>query len=99
MLGSSWGSSQSWTDAKQNAIVTQRVAPNDALLRMLGQHYDQFGQKLANELLLGSLHKLRLHFLAFDHVPTPPSLHSLCSKCSIFLITCPPLNANVRITV
>ena len=52
MLGSSWGSSQSWTDAKQNAIVTQRVAPNDALLRTLGQHYDQFGQKLVNELLL-----------------------------------------------
>ena len=44
MLGSSWGSSQSWTDAKQNAIVTQRVAPNDALLRVLGQHYDHLGQ-------------------------------------------------------
>ena len=44
MLGSSWGSSQSGTDAKQNAIVTQRVAPNDALLRVLGQHYDHLGQ-------------------------------------------------------
>ena len=44
---------------------------------------------------LGSLHKLRLHFLAFDHLPTPPSLHFLCSKFSIFLTTYPPLNANV----
>ena len=44
---------------------------------------------------LGSLHKLRLHFLAFDHVRTPPSLHFLCSKSSIFLTTYPPLNANV----
>ena len=35
----------------------------------------------------GSLHKLRLHFLAFDHVPTPPSLQFLCSKFSIFLTT------------
>ena len=28
--------------------------------------------------------KLRLYFLAFDHVRTPPSLHFLCSKFSIF---------------
>ena len=35
--------------------------------------------------------KLRLHFLAFDHVRTPPSLHFLCSKFSIFLTTYPPL--------
>ena len=41
--------------------------------------------------LLGSLRKLRLHFLAFDHV----RLHFLCSKSSIFLTTYPPLNANV----
>jgi hypothetical protein len=45
--------------------------------------------------VLGSLHKLRLHFLAFDHVRTPPSLHYLCSKFSIFLTTYLPLNANV----
>ena len=42
-------------------------------------------------VLLGSLHKLRLHFLAFDHVRT----HFLCSKFSLFLTTYPPLNANV----
>ena len=47
------------------------------------------------QLPLGSLHKLRLHFLAFDHVPTPPSLHFLCCKFSIFLTIYPPLNANV----
>ena len=41
---------------------------------------------------VGSLHKLRLHFLAFDHVRTPPILPFLCSKSSIFLTT---LNANV----
>ena len=41
------------------------------------------------------IHKLRLHFLAFYHVPTPLSLQFLCSKCSIFLTTYPPLNANV----
>ena len=44
---------------------------------------------------LGSLHKLRLHFLAFDQVPIPPSLHFLCSKFKNFLTTNPPLNANV----
>ena len=44
---------------------------------------------------LGSLHKLRLYFLAFGHVRTPLSLHFLCSKFSIFLTTYPPLNANV----
>ena len=33
--------------------------------------------------------------LASDHVRTPPSLHFLCSKFSIFLTTYPPLNANV----
>ena len=43
----------------------------------------------------GSLHKLRLHFLAFDHVRTPHNLHFLCSKFSVFLTTYPPLNANV----
>ena len=43
----------------------------------------------------GSLHKLRLHFLAFDHVPTPPSLQFLCSKSSVFLTTYPPPNANI----
>ena len=43
----------------------------------------------------GSLHKLRLHFLAFDHLPTPPSLHFLRSKCSIFWTTYPLLNAKV----
>ena len=42
-----------------------------------------------------SLHKLRLHLLAFDQVRTPLSLHFLCSKFSIFLTTYPPLNANV----
>ena len=46
-------------------------------------------------ILLGSLHRLHLHFLAFDHVRTPPSLHFLCSKFSIFLTTYPPLDANV----
>ena len=50
-------------------------------------------QFVASEL--GSLHKLRLYFLAFDHVRTPPSLHFLCSKFSIFLTTYLPLNANV----
>ena len=42
-----------------------------------------------------AFHKLRLHFLGFDHVRTPPSLHFLCSKFSIFLTTYLPLNANV----
>ena len=46
-------------------------------------------------IMLGSLHKLRLHFLAFDHVCTPLSLHFLCIKFSIFLTIYPPLNANV----
>ena len=45
--------------------------------------------------LLGSLHKLCFHFLASDYVRTPPSLHILCSKSSIFLTTYPHLNANV----
>ena len=44
---------------------------------------------------LGSLHKLRLHFLTFDYVRIPPSLHFLCSNSGIFLTTYPPLNANV----
>ena len=44
---------------------------------------------------LGSLHKLRRHFLAFDHVPTNPCLHFCYSKFSIFLTTYPPLVANV----
>ena len=44
---------------------------------------------------LGSLYKLRFHFLVFDHVCTPPSLHFLYIKSSIFLTTYPPLNANV----
>ena len=44
---------------------------------------------------LGSLHKLRLHFLAFDHIRTPHSPHFLYSKLSIFLTTYPTLNANV----
>ena len=35
--------------------------------------------------VLESLHKLRLHFLAFDLVPTPTNLHFLCSKFSISL--------------
>ena len=45
------------------------------------------------DIQLGSLHKLRLHFLAFDQLRTPPSLHFVCS--SIFLTTYPPLNANI----
>ena len=52
-------------------------------------------QNSPTNLPLGSIHKLRLLFLAFDHVRTPPSLHFLCSKFSIFLTTYPPLNANV----
>ena len=39
--------------------------------------------------------QITFDFLAFDHVRTPPSLHILCSKFSIFLTTYPPLNANV----
>ena len=45
-------------------------------------------------ILLGSLHKFPLHFLVSYHVLTYAlSLHFLCSKCSIFLTTYPPLNA------
>ena len=45
-------------------------------------------------ILLGSLHKFPLHFLVSYHVLTYAlSLHFLCSKCSIFLTTNPPLNA------
>ena len=40
---------------------------------------------------LGSFHKLCLHFLT-TYVP---SLHFLCSKLHAFLITYPPLSANV----
>jgi hypothetical protein len=36
-----------------------------------------------------------LHFLAFDQIRTPISLHFLFSNFSIFLTTYPPLNANV----
>ena len=44
----------------------------------------------------GSLLKLRLHFLAFDHVRTPiVCTFYVCSKSSIFLTTYSPLNANV----
>ena len=50
---------------------------------------------ILNVAVLGSLQKLHLYFLAFDHVRTLLSLYFLCSSFSIFLTTYPPLNANI----
>ena len=71
---------------------------------VFGQLFNPECQKISKSLEHNFLRKFKVRaplqitfafFLAFDHIRTPPSLHFLCSKSSIFLTTYPPLNANV----
>ena len=47
-------------------------------LKTKNETFDHICLILIKVVPLGSLHKLRLHFLAFDHLRNPPSLHFLC---------------------